>query len=68
MNKEEIVEKTWLSPREAELYLKVQEGFSVRDAGEEIGMGEGQATSTWTNINRKFKKSQETADLLELPD
>lgn len=66
MDKDEIVEKTWLSPREAELYLKVEEGMSIRDAGEEIGMGEGQATSTWTQIKNKVQKSERTSDLIDL--
>jgi DNA-binding CsgD family transcriptional regulator len=68
MDKEEIVEKTWLSPREAELYLLKKEGKSLSDAAEEMGTTRGSVSSQWASLKQKIKKSQETADLLELPD
>jgi hypothetical protein len=67
VNKQDLVNNTWLSPREAELYLKIREtDLSIRDAGKEIGMKEGQSTGTWSSIRNKVKKSKETAKLLEL--
>lgn len=67
MNKDELVESTWLSPREAELYIeKVDNGSSIREAGRNIGMSEGQATSTWSSIKGKAEKSERTASVLDL--
>lgn len=67
MNKEELSEKTWLSERQAELYLlKSEDGLSITDAAEEMDIARGNASEKWSAIKEKFRKSERTLDLLDL--
>lgn len=66
MDKNKLSENTWLSERQAELYiLKSEKNFSITDAAQEMNIGRGNASQKWNAIKQKFRKSKRTVDLLD---
>lgn len=59
----EIVSNTWLSKRQAELYLLKDQGFSTKEAAELIGIEVNAAYTYWSKVKDKVRKSRETVEL-----
>lgn len=59
----EIVSLSWLSKREAELYLLKKTGMNTKEAAEDLGIEDSAAYTYWSNVKDKLRKSKETVDL-----
>jgi len=61
---EELAMKTWLSEREAELYLLYRETENnLGQAAEKMGIEENTVYSYWRNVKDKVRKSKDTVEL-----
>jgi len=59
----EIVSNTWLSKRQAELYLLKNQGFNTKEAAQKIGIEKNAAYTYWSKVKDKLRKSRETVEL-----
>ena len=61
---EDLVRKTRLSYREAELYALTEIGdLTVQEAADEMGIGYGTASSKRNRIREKIEEAEKTAEL-----
>lgn len=60
---EEIKSITWLSPREAEIFLLRKKTDSLKETAEEIGIAQNTIYKHWRNIKDKVRTSRETIEL-----
>jgi len=60
----ELVGTTALSYREAELYLlKTDEGMTLEEAADEMGITEGTVAGKWGRVKDKIREAETTAEL-----
>lgn len=61
---EDLVATTWLSEREAQLYVLVkEEEMLIKDSAEVLGLESETAYDYWSNVKDKVRKSRETVEL-----
>lgn len=61
---EKIARETFLSEREAELYvLKTRNGYTLDEAAEQMEIGSGNIYGKWARVKDKIAKGKKTAEL-----